>query len=78
MDFTKFPLTKEYMSFLKTLGCKNSVLEYLVRMEDTNLNYDAKMLGWRMRVRMNESQKAFLVAVATVSSDCTVFQRVRH
>ena len=35
LDFTKFPLTKypTSMLFLKTLGCKNDVLEYQVKLE---------------------------------------------
>ena len=42
------------MFFLKTLRCKNGELEYQVKMEDTN--YDAKIFGWRTRVKVNESQ----------------------
>ena len=43
-------------------------LEYQVKMEDTN--YDAKIFGWRTRVRMNEKvNKVMMQSVSEGSSE---------
>ena len=61
-QFSKIPWIlpnfKSIQSIFETLGCKNGVLEYQVKMEDTN--YDEKILGRRTRVRMNESHKVMM------------------